>query len=100
MKRDELIKILSELTWHIRDEEFGGSDVQCIDAPALTTVADFILADRKRVLDEVEKPLREYKSKFVIEDWAELVNSNQEIKSIDEALSKIAELRGDKCSNH
>lgn len=59
--RDELIKELSKLTWRIEDKEFGNTDVQAVDAPALTIVADFILARERSIREEYEAKISELK---------------------------------------
>jgi len=75
-KRDELIKEVVECNW------LGG-------AWNAEQIADYVLSREQRLLEEIEKPLKQIKrivnNKY---DWYE-INRSKANKKVDEALSII-----------
>lgn len=84
----------------------------CRDCPILEAVDEYVkrevLADRKRILEEIEKPLKELSMQFeyfkayqnenlvygqtlktASENWNEMINPTLDFGKIDEALSRI-----------
>jgi hypothetical protein len=56
--------------------------------------ADFTLSDRKRILCDIEKPLKKYRARYSDMMWeVEKDTKYQPILAIDAALAKIAELK-------
>jgi len=87
-KRDLLVKELIEKSKY---SMVGTEGAMCLGLIEIGRCADFIIADRKKMLDEIERPLRNHRNKYEKSpDWLCVEGD----AAIDEALQAIKTIRG------